>query len=244
MMAANPRASVAFVPETRIGFWFLGTRTWTTHVLRVALDDLEQLIPARRPFYPVVLDVGCGQGKSFRLLIEHFAPQRLIGVDAEEKCVALAREEARRESVPIDVVRGDLAALELPDESVDLVFCHQTFHHLTCQEQALREFYRVLKPGGLLLFAESTRAYIESWIIRLFFRHPMEMQRSADEYLAMIRAQGFVFGKENISLPYLWWSRSDLGALEWFGFGVPEKREETLVNLVAVRPEREANLHR
>lgn len=64
----------------------------------------------------------------------------------------------------------------------------------------------------------------------------MEMQRSADEYLAMIRAHGFVFGKENISLPYLWWSRSDLGALEWFGFGVPEQREETLVNVVAVKP--------
>ena len=53
------------------------------------------------------------------------------------------------------------------DASVDVVFCHQTFHHLTRQREALREFHRVLKPGGLLLFAESTRAYIESWIIRL-----------------------------------------------------------------------------
>jgi ubiquinone/menaquinone biosynthesis C-methylase UbiE len=227
--------AIAFVPETRIGFWFLGTETWTHSVIRVALNDLERLIPERKASYPVVLDVGCGQGKSFRPLVEHFAPQRLIGIDAEEKCLARAREEASKERIPIDLRRRDLAALDLADASVDLVFCHQTFHHLIQQEEALREFHRVLKPGGVLLFAESTRAYIHSWVIRLLFRHPMHLQRSADEYMAMIRAHGFAFGPQNVSLPYLWWSRSDLGALEFFGFGVPAQREETLVNLAAIR---------
>lgn len=226
---------IAYVPETRIGFWFLGTETWTTRVLRVALKDLERLIPDRKPSYPVLLDVGCGQGKSFRPLIEHFSPQRLIGIDAEERCLERARAEAEKETVPIDLRREDIGELDQPDASVDLVFCHQTFHHLTCQEQALRQFHRVLKPGGLLLFAESTRAYIHSWIIRLLFRHPMHLQRSADEYLEMIRAQGFRFGPQNISLPYLWWSRSDLGVMETLGFGVPAQREETLVNVAAIK---------
>ena len=227
---------LAFVPETRIGFWFLGTRTWTDHVIRVALKDLVGLIPERRASYPVVLDVGCGQGKSFRPLIEYFGPQRLIGIDAEQKCLQRARREASRESTAIELQRGDAAALGLPDASVDLVFCHQTFHHLVRQEMALREFHRVLKPGGVLLFAESTRAYIHSWIIRLLFRHPMHLQRSAEEYMAMIRQQGFRFEERNVSLPYLWWSRPDLGAVEWFGFGVPAERDETLVNLAAVKP--------
>ena len=61
-----------FVPETRIGFWFLGTETRASHVLAVALGDLERLIPARKRSYPVILDAGCGQGLSFGLLIEHF----------------------------------------------------------------------------------------------------------------------------------------------------------------------------
>lgn len=226
----------ALVPETRIGFWFLGTETWTRHVIRVALKDLARLIPAPKSSYPVVLDVGCGQGKSLRPLIEHFSPQRLIGVDADERCLERARTQALREATPVELRLGDVAALELPDASVDLVFCHQTFHHLVEQHAALREFYRVLKPGGVLLFAESTRAYIHSWIIRLFFRHPMHLQRSADEYIATLREQGFVFGAENVSMPYLWWSRPDLGALEWFGFGLPEQREETLLNVAAVKP--------
>lgn len=226
---------IAYIPETRIGFWFLGTETWTTRVLRVALKDLERLIPERKASYPVVLDVGCGQGKSFRPLIEHFSPQRVIGIDAEEKCLERASAEAEKEHVPIELRRQDIGELDLPDASVDLVFCHQTFHHLTCQDEALRQFHRVLKPGGLLLFAESTRAYIHSWIIRLFFRHPMHLQHSAEEYMDMLRSHGFRFGPANVSFPYLWWSRADLGAMETLGFGVPAKREETLINLVALK---------
>jgi SAM-dependent methyltransferase len=227
-----------FVPESRFGFWFLGTQTWETRVIRVALDDLERLIPRqRRPRRPVVLDVGCGQGKSFRPLQEHFAPRRIIAVDFEEKCLQRARAEAAREKLPVEIRRGDISTLELADESVDLLFCHQTFHHLTRPLRALKEFHRVLKPGGLLLFAESTRAYVHSWIIRLLFRHPMELQRSAGEYMDLIRAQGFEFEPENVSFPYLWWSRPDLGALERWGFPVARRgqREETLINLVATK---------
>jgi SAM-dependent methyltransferase len=235
-MTIHAGCNIEFVPETRIGFWFLGTETWAKHVLSVALDDLEGLIPERKASYPIVLDVGCGQGKSFRLLIEHFSPQRLIGVDADEKCLQHARVEAAKENIPIELRHRDIAALDVPDSSADLVFCHQTFHHLTQQQLALQQFYRVLKPGGLLLFAESTRAYIHSWIIRLLFRHPMHLQRSAAEYMAMIRAHGFTFDPCNVSLPYLWWSRPDLGAFEFFGFGFRAQREETLINLAAVKP--------
>lgn len=237
-LAAYSGSPRFFVPETRLGFWFLGTQTWESRVIRVALEDLARLIPAgRRPVRPIVLDVGCGQGKSFRPLQEFFAPQRLLGVDFEQECVDRALKQAARDDVAVEVQRGDVASLALPDASVDVIFCHQTFHHLTRQREALAEFHRVLAPGGLLLFAESTRAYIESWIIRLLFRHPMEVQRTADEYMAMVREAGFGFGPENVSLPYLWWSRSDLGAREFWGFGVPKQgeREETLINLVAMR---------
>ena len=226
-----------FVPETRVGFWFLGTRTWETRVIRVAIADLLRLLPAAQwPRRPVILDVGCGQGISFRPLYETFAPQRIIAIDFEPEC--LARAAPRAEGLPVDLQRGDISALSLPDQSVDMIFCHQTFHHLVRQHEALGEFHRVLKPGGLLLFAESTRAYIESWIIRLLFRHPREAQHSAAEYLEMIRAQGFRVEPENCSYPYLWWSRADLGLPERIGIAPPRpgEREETLINLVATKP--------
>jgi SAM-dependent methyltransferase len=234
--ALGASTGLDFVPETRLGFWFLGTKIWTEHVLALTLDELETLIPQRRPSYPVILDAGCGQGNAFRLLIEHFKPKRLIAIDFEEKCIRRASVEAAKQTAPVDVEQRDLSALTLPDCSVDLIFCHQTFHHLTRQHLALQHFSRVLKPGGILLFAESTRAYIDSWIIRLLFRHPSHSQRSAQEYLTMLRDQGFVIKRENISLPYLWWSRPDLGALEFFGLSMRAQPEATLINLAAVKP--------
>ncbi len=68
----------------------------------------------------------------------------------------------------------------------------------------------------------------------------MHVQRSAAEYEAMVRGQGFVFEPRNVSYPYLWWSRSsDFGLLERWGLRTPPppgQRNETLVNLVARKP--------
>lgn len=234
-------ASPTYVEETRIGFRFLSSFIWQHHVLRVAINDLKQLCEASAPQGGVLLDVGCGQGKSFRLLQEAFQPRRMIGLDADPHSLELARAEAASEQIDAELIAGDCARITLPDHSVDIVFCHQTFHHLVEQERALAEFWRVLKPGGLLLFAESTKAYIDSWVIRWFFRHPMHVQKSADGYLQMLRAQGFEFEPRHVSLPYLWWSRArDFGLLERWRLKQPSppgKREETLVNVAARKPE-------
>jgi ubiquinone/menaquinone biosynthesis C-methylase UbiE len=225
------------VPESAFGKWFLQTDTWTVHVLDCAINDLVRLIPDRQPAYPVVADVGCGWGRSLSKLNDHFSPQRLIGMDIDPQMLEASATEAANSGLPVEFINCSSAHLTLPDNSVDLLFCHQTFHHLIDQEQAIREFFRVIKPGGVLLFAESTRRYIHSWIIRLLFRHPMEVQKSAPEYLALIRAIGFSVPPESISYPYLWWSREDLGLLEkWFGVQPPREREETLINLVASKP--------
>ena len=233
-------ASATYVEETRLGFRFLGSFTWQHHVLRVAINDLSQLCGELAPLGGVLLDVGCGQGRSFRLLRDTFQPDRIIGLDADLHSIELSRAEAEREQIDAKLLAGDCANIDLADASVDIVFCHQTFHHLVEQERALAEFWRVLKPGGVLLFAESTKAYIDSWVIRLLFRHPMHVQKSADGYLQMLREQGFVFGPQNVSLPYLWWSRSrDFGLLERWGLkkpAPPGKREETLVNVAARKP--------
>lgn len=224
------------VPETRFGIWFLNTGTWAIHVLRRAMNDLERLIPERKASYPVIVDVGCGWGRSFELLKARFAPRTLIGVDVDPQMLKAAGETVARKGIEVDFRQASSARLPLPSQSVDLLFCHQTFHHLVDQESALAEFRRVLRPGGLMLFAESTRKYIHSWIIRLLFRHPMEVQRTAEEYLSMVRGAGFEVAPSSISYPYLWWSRGDLGILErWFRIKPRPGHEETLINLVAVR---------
>ena len=233
--------SDTYVEETRLGFWFLRSHTWQHHVLRVAINDLRSLFSDELPTAPVILDAGCGQGKSFQYLDKTFAPKRLIGLDADPLSLHLSAEEARRQGIDIELIGSDCAELKVADDSIDILFCHQTFHHLVQQDRALAEFYRVLKPGGYLLFAESTEAYIDTWVIRWLFRHPLHVQKSAAQYLEMIRDQGFEFEPQNISYPYLWWSRSkDFGLLERVGLLKPKpvgQRDETLVNVVARKPQ-------
>ncbi|WP_196139458.1 class I SAM-dependent methyltransferase [Aliikangiella sp. G2MR2-5] len=225
-----------YVDETGFGKWFLRTHTWKLHVLERALKDLEQLIPDKKANYDTVVDVGCGYGHSLPKLKARFSPQRLIGLDISEEMIEATEKVSIKNSLNAELILCSSEKIPLEDNSVDLLFCHQTFHHIIEQEKAIDEFYRILKPGGIFLFAESTKRYINSYLIRYLFRHPMKVQKTAQEYIELIRSSGFRVSDESISLPFLWWSREDLGIRETLlGIAPPQKREETLVNLVATK---------
>lgn len=225
-----------FIAETRFGNWFINSNTWRVHVLCRALNDLQRLMPEGAVRHPRLIDIGCGFGHSFAELARRFSPELIVGMDADPELERRASAAAATCVVPVRLHAANAARIDLPDNHFDIVFCHQTFHHIVEQAAAMAEFFRILKPGGVLLFAESTRHYIYSLPIKLLFRHPMEVQKTAEEYLAIIRSAGFALPAERVSMPYLWWSRPDIGIFEWLGFPQPHQRNETLVNAVATKP--------
>lgn len=226
-----------WVHESSFGKWFLNTDIWVSRVIQVALEDLVKLIDKPDTSYNTILDVGVGFGNSLWNLDQKFHPEKIIGLDVDPQVLNTAQKQAQRCTADVELIECNAMRIKLPDNSVDMLFCHQTFHHLVDHDVAIREFYRVLKPGGILLFAESTRKYIHSWIIKWLFHHPMDVQKTADEYLALIRQTGFQVEEHNISYPYLWWSRDDLGIMQnWFRRPLPQEREETLINLAATKP--------
>ena len=224
-----------WVRDTRVGAWLVTSDLWARFVVRAAFRELLGLLGRRRRRYAAILDVGCGGGAALPLLDRRFAPERLVGVDPDPEMIAWARRAATRCRCRVDLKLGDAAALELADESLDMIFCHQTFHHVTDPEGAAGEFYRVLRPGGVLLFSESCAPFIRSWLVRALFRHPMAAQRLAEEYLALLRRTGFCFDGADVSTPYPWWSRPDLGLRERLGRPLPARRAETVVNVVAFK---------
>ena len=239
MNGETGKKNVSWIKESAFGIWFLSTDIWVKHVLIKALDDLESLIDDRKPSYPVILDVGSGHGHSLWMLDQRFNPEKIIALDIDPESALRAQTNIARCDCEVHVQNDNAAELKLDDNSIDLIFCHQTFHHLVDQKRAIQEFLRVLKPGGVLLFAESCRRYIHSFLIRLLFRHPMDVQKTDLEYIEFLRSAGFEFEEQNVSRPFLWWSREDLGAFEFFGFPEkPENREETMVNIVALKPEK------
>lgn len=228
-------ASGSFVPDSRFGCWFLGTRVWREFVVRRAIRDLRRLLPLGKRF-PVILDVGCGHGGAFAYLAERFSAEQIVGLDADRRAPEWAAKAIASAPCSVEIHVARASETNLPDESVDMVFCHQSLHHIVDQDRALREFLRVLKPGGCLLLAESTRAYINTWLIRWLFRHPMKVQKSAGEYVTLVRDAGFTLSDAHISLPYMWWSHPNWRLLEAFGVKLPGRYERTIINAVAVKP--------
>jgi SAM-dependent methyltransferase len=76
----------------------------------------------------------------------------------------------------VELIGSDCATLAVPDASVDLLFCHQTFHHLVEQEKALAEFYRVL-AGRLPAVRRVHRGLHRYLGDSLAVPHPMHVQK-------------------------------------------------------------------
>jgi len=224
-----------WTPDTRFGAWFQNTTVWRRYVVALALAEFERLRGEAPPRPRVVLDAGCGAGSAFAEIAARFRPERIVAVDIDPRQLELARQSAATCDCAIELQRADLRRLDLRSESIDLVVCHQVLHHASDQEGVLAELYRVLRPGGLLLVAESCRAFVRSLPVRLLFRHPRHVQRSADGYRELLRASGFAFERESTSTPEPFWARPDFGLRERLGLprGAGEAPE---VQIVARRP--------
>jgi SAM-dependent methyltransferase len=96
------------------------------------------------------LDFGCGAGRLTQALAQHFS--RVTGVDISGRMVALAREHNRNERVEfIRNGRPDLRCFS--GGAFDFVYSRITLQHIAphYSERYLREFVRVLAPGGVML---------------------------------------------------------------------------------------------
>ncbi len=90
-----------------------------------------------------IVDVGCGTGATLATLAEY---GEVIGVDRSQHALHYCQERGHHR-----LVRGDGAALPLADESVDVVTALDLLEHIADDAGAVREFVRVLRPGGVLV---------------------------------------------------------------------------------------------
>src|SRR5215472_11175534 len=100
-----------------------------------------------------ILDIGCGAGGWLREFIKWGADPRLMtGSDAIEERIA----EARHLTTPeVRLICGDATALEVPDESFDLVMMFECLCMMTDQgtrKKMAAEALRVLKNNGVLFY--------------------------------------------------------------------------------------------
>lgn len=103
-----------------------------------------------------VVDLGCGYGWFCRSAREQGAAN-VLGLDVSEKMLAKAREMTA--DAGIEYRRQDLAQLQLPPESYDLVYSSLTLHYLEDLAALFATVYAALKPGGQFIFTAEHPIY-------------------------------------------------------------------------------------
>lgn len=168
-------------------WWFVGRRLLALGLLRSALRGATG-----HGSKPVVLDVGCGTGVVLGELRDWASP---IGLDMSSLALGFCRQRCLDR-----VVRGDGQALPLRTDSLDAVIGLDIYEHIPDDEQAFRETFRVLKPGGALVL--SVPAFMSLWgphDVALMHKRRYRL----GEVRRKLREAGFVVERASYSIFFL-----------------------------------------
>lgn len=107
-----------------------------------------------------VLDLGCGPGTTIAALAAVMPETRWVGGDLSGRMLRLAKWRLRGAGVAAQLTRLDALALPLADASVDGVVGHSFLYLVADEHRALREAWRVLRPGGRVACMEPAAGYV------------------------------------------------------------------------------------
>ncbi|MEN8260665.1 MAG: methyltransferase domain-containing protein [Pseudomonadota bacterium] len=117
-----------------------------------------------------VIDLGCGTGLNFSLIVERIGPEgRLIGVDLSPQMLAFARKRAERCAWKnVELVQSDMATYDFP-QGINGTLSTGAFGYVTEYEQVIEKVSHVLVPGGRFVIVDGKQPERgPSWLFKLF----------------------------------------------------------------------------
>lgn len=219
---------------------------WKTFDLRTADEYAAHLLPHLQPHHHI-LDVGCGRG-SITMDLARLVPNgKVLGVDINPSLIEAASKQAAERSITnIDfkvMDANDLSSLE--SESFDVIHEHQVLLYFPDQVEIVREFHRILKPGGMISLRDN--AILHYWplgklpMMAKYLYRSLDMARanSQGEYFGVwnhVAAQQAGFDKDKIKYSSWGWSFTDPSAF------VPAAKNSARAMLLAKGAMSEAEL--
>lgn len=117
------------------------------------LGKLRKALGGEPGVYDRALEIGAGTGYFTLNLMQAGVIREAVCSDISPGMLDTLAGNAQRLGLDVETAACDAEALPFPDASFDLVIGHAVLHHLPDLGQAFREFERVLKPGGTVVFA-------------------------------------------------------------------------------------------
>ena len=148
----------------------------------------------------VILDVGCGGGKTLGKLAR-MAPQgKVFGIDYSADMVDFSNEVNKTLITQnrVEIIEESVEKMSFKDNFFDLVTAFETYYFWTDFPAAMKEIKRVLKPGGKLLLVNellyglTSPKIIEDTHVRLF---PLEEIQNVLMSVGFIDVQAFIKAK-------------------------------------------------
>lgn len=126
-------------------------RTSRVHAAGTDLAQIAQQVQQTPP--PYVLDAGCGAGHTAMTVAPH--SRRVVAFDLSEAMLAQVRQLATEKGLSnVETKQGDVEQLPFEEGTFDTVVSRYSAHHWPNPAHALREFNRVLKPGGRFILSD------------------------------------------------------------------------------------------
>lgn len=101
-----------------------------------------------------VLDIACGLGGTLAQLAQCLPELDLIGLNIDERQLAICREIAPSQGCSLALVEGDACAPPFPSAAFDHVFCIEAMFHFASRQTFVAEAARLLRRGGYLILSD------------------------------------------------------------------------------------------
>tara|TARA_Y100000994_G_scaffold247244_1_gene252201 strand:- start:417 stop:1121 length:705 start_codon:yes stop_codon:yes gene_type:complete len=150
----------------------------------------------------LMLDVGCGEGRHIFGVMQDYPNMKCVGLDMDEESLIKAEEGYEYfktiSNTETDFLKGSAYELPFEDNTFDLIVCSEVLEHLHEYNDAIKEIYRVLKPGGK--FYASVPA---SWPEKICWRLSKDYQNQPGGHLRIFNQGNLVSEIENLGFKFL-----------------------------------------